>query len=84
MVKVIRTGYGKTSEVELSTFSVLAVLKDSGVREAELIVNDPEDEDNCWDFEVQHSGKSTTILLLDPNGDEIRYTGPNAHYEGLR
>ena len=83
MVKVKRIAPGSSKTVELKVFSMLACLKCEGIKDAQLIINDPTDEDNAWDATVEERTMETvTVLLTDPNGDETRYIGPTDEWEG--
>lgn len=83
MITTTRIGYGKTTSVALPAFNTVECLKSEGIRDAQYIADNPDDEDNAWSIKVEERGDTnTTVLIIDPNGDLIRYVGPTAKWEG--
>lgn len=84
MIQITRIKNGIKNIVELPSFSRLSCLKNEGVKESQLIINDPEDEDNTWDITHHRDDDKGNIVvtIVDPNGDEIEYVGPLTNWVG--
>lgn len=71
-------------EIALQTFSKECILKHGDVKASQLMENDPEDEDNTWDFVVNHGVVYTTATLIAPDGVEDHYVGLTTDWEGVK
>lgn len=69
-------------QVTLESFSKHNVLAHAGIKQSQLIENDPEDEDNAYDFTVDVVGTNIVASIFNPDQESIKYIGPIMAWEG--